>query len=420
MTTPALQIAQTVAERGQVADAHSPADRRFDGARRRTFCHFTTAHTSLKSRSFHRQCKPLSEAGFDVSYVSPVSEDRELQGIRFIRLARPTSLAGRAFGQLRLLLTLLGQRADIYHFQDPQLLALGMAIKLVFHQRVIYDAYEDFPSMAAHKTTLPPTLRTLLSKTIAGTERFGARWFDAIITADPLTMRRLARVGRSHKCVFYNFPNLDLFPATQKQKKSFDVVYRGGLSERAGTFLLLDSLQKLANAGRDVRLLLIGYCDGAGGERQLRNHIAQRGLTENVEIRGRIPHEEMAAALGEARIGVSPLADTPKFRLNIPVKIFEYWACGLPVIASDLPPSRPFMRGSDGGLCFPAGDANALGRAIAKLLDDPEEASAMGRRGREIIEKRLNNRGEMPKLISLCRAILSEQCATTETEYEHA
>lgn len=419
MTSPALQIASTVAEPGQAASVHSPAHRRFDGAHRRTLCHFTTAHTSLKSRSFHRLCVPLSEAGFDICYISPASKDTELQGIRFVRLGRATSLAGRAFEGIRLLLTLLRQSADIYHFQDPQLLPLGMALKF-FRKRVIYDAYEDFPSMAAHKTGLPRALRTLLSKTIAVTEWFGAHSFDAIMTADPFTMRRVALVGRSHKCVFYNFPNLDFFPAPREQKKRFDVVYRGGLSERAGTFLLLDALQQLAHAGRSVRLLVIGYCDGGDGERQLRNQIAQRGLTENVEIRGRIPHEVMAAALGEARIGVSPLADTPKFRLNIPVKIFEYWACGLPVIASDLPPSRPFMRGSDAGLCFPAGDANALARAIEYLLDRPQEASAMGKCGREIVEKRLNNRGETRKLISLCRAILCDRGAAAMTENEHA
>lgn len=403
-----------------MAGVHSPVGRRFDDADRSTFCHFTTAHTSLKSRSFHRQCMPLSEAGFDVSYVSPASGDRESQGIRFVHLSGPASFAGRAFGQIRLLRTLLRQRADIYHFQDPQLLPLSMALKLVFRKRVIYDAYEDFPSMVAHKAALPRALRTLLSKMVAGAEWLGALCFDAIMTADPFTMRRLARAGQSHKCVFYNFPNLEFFPLPQGQKKSFDLVYRGGLSERAGTFLLLDALQELANEGRRVRLLLIGYCDSLEGERKLRNQIAGRGLAEHVEIRGRIPHEEMAAALGAARIGVSPLADTLKFRLNIPVKIFEYWACGLPVIASDLPPSRPFMRGSGAGLCFPAGDAHALAHAIAKLLDHPEEAAAMGKRGREIIEKRLNNGREVRKLITLRRAILCKRGAAAMAEYEHA
>ena len=419
MISPATELAPTAAESEHDADVRSFSGKRAASERRTAVCHFTTAHTTLKSRSFHRQCVPLSEAGFELSYISPAPPGGEAHGIHFVRVARSVSLPKRAFGQIRLLRTLLRQRAELYHFQDPQLLPLGVALKLMFRKSVIYDAYEDFPSMAAYKATLPSVLRPLAARAIAGAEWLGAHCFDAILTADPLTMRRLARVGRSRKLVFYNFPNLDFFPAPQERKKRFDLVYRGGLSERAGTFLLLDALQRLASEGRRIRLLLIGYCDNAENERQLHNQIAARGLAEQVEVRGRIPHGEMAGALAEARIGVCPLMDVPKFRLNIPVKIFEYWACGLPVIASELPPSQPFLRGMTAGVSFPAGYADRLARAIAYLLDHPEKAKEMGARGRDIIEQRLNNRHEARKLISLCRA-LSEPVKAASAGYEHA
>jgi glycosyltransferase involved in cell wall biosynthesis len=420
MTSRAIQIVPGPAEQQQPPGARSLGGSRFTGAARPVVCHFTTAHTTLKSRSFHRECVPLAEAGFQISYISPASIDADAEGIRFERMAKPASFPGRAFGRIRLLRTLLREHADVYHFQDPQLLPLGMLLKVAFRKRVIYDAYEDFPSMAAHKTALPAALRPLAATLIAGAEWLGAHCFDAIMTADPLTMRRMARVGHSRKLVFYNFPNLEFFPTPLKQKKRFDLVYRGGLSERTGTFLLLDALQRLAGEGRRVRLLLIGYCDSVESERRLRGHIAAYRLAEQVEMRGRIPHEEMAAVLGEARIGVSPLMDVPKFRLNIPVKIFEYWASGLPVIASDLPPSRPFTRGSGAVISFPAGDAEALAGAIACLLDHPEEAKEMGRRGREIVERRLNNRREARKLVLLFHSLLPESGTAVTTEYDNA
>lgn len=387
-----------------------------------SICHFTTAHTALKSRSFHRQCLPLANAGFPVSFVSPVSTQGVRDRIDFVHVPRPASAAGRALGQLRLLRKLFRLHADIYHFQDPQLLPLALLLKLAFRKRVVYDAYEDFPSMASHKTSLPRALRPLCAHIVAIAESLAARTFDAITTADPLTMRRLARTGRSRKLVFYNFPNLDFFPAPQPRTKRFDLVYRGGLSDRAGTFLLLQALHLLARENRRVRLLLIGYCDTAKAERHLRQHIAKLGLVSNVEIRGCIPHEQMSAALSEARIGISPLLDTPKFRLNIPVKIFEYWACALPVIASDLPPSRPFINRSAAALTFPPGDANALARAIAHLLDNPSTAQSMGQRGRAIVERRLNNAPEARKWISLCRALATASAASApaDTEPQHA
>jgi glycosyltransferase involved in cell wall biosynthesis len=383
-----------------------------------SICHFTTAHTALKSRSFHRQCLPLANAGFQVSFVSPASIRGVRDRIDFVHVPNPPSTVGRLLGQLRLLRTLLRLHADIYHFQDPQLLPLALLLKLAFRKRIVYDAYEDFPSMASRKASLPRPLRPLAARAIAIAESLAARIFDAIATADSPTMRRLARTGRSRKLVFYNFPNLDFFPAPQPRIKRFDLVYRGGLSDRAGTFLLLQALHLLARENRRVRLLLIGYCDSAQSERRLHQRIAELGLASNVEVRSRIPHEQMSPALSEARIGLSPLLDTPKFRLNIPVKIFEYWACALPVIASDLPPSRPFIDRST-ALTFPPGDANALARAIAHLLDNPRTAQAMGERGRLIIERRLNNTHEARKWISLCLALAPASPASAQ-EPQHA
>jgi glycosyltransferase involved in cell wall biosynthesis len=371
------------------------------------FCHFTSTHTALKSRSFHRQCLPLAEAGFNIRYISPASVDGILPNVEFVQIPGSRSVIGSLFSQISLLRAILRQDADVYHFQDPQVLPLALALKLLFRKRVIYDAYEDFPSIAAQKLSSPESLRPLAKKLMAAAESYASRKLDAVLTADPLTLHRLARIGSSEKRVLYNFPNLHFFPQTGNVTKRFDLVYRGGLSQRAGTFLLLEALRLLAADNVRPTLLLIGYSDGAQADETLRQQIDALGLTAQVEIRGRIPHEGMAAALGSARIGICPLLDTPKFRLNIPVKIFEYWACGLPVIASDLPPSRPFMRGSDAGVLCPPGDALALASSIADLLGDFERVQRMGRCGRAIVEHRLNNQSEARKLISLCTKLIT-------------
>ncbi len=113
----------------------------------------------------------------------------------------------------------------------------------------------------------------------------------------------------------------------------------------------------------------------------------------------------MAGALSEARIGVCPLQPVPKFLLNIPVKVFEYWACGLPVVASDLPPIRPFFRNEDAGFLVPPKSAAALARSIGWLLDHPGEAARMGERGRELVTQRFNNSREIHKLRRFCTQI---------------
>jgi glycosyltransferase involved in cell wall biosynthesis len=274
-----------------------------------------------------------------------------------------------------------------------------LLLKLVFRKRVVYDAYEDFPSMAANKRSIPRVLKPLAAKAVDGIEQWAARCLDGVMTADPFTLRRLTHARGSRKLVFYNFPNLDFFPPPQPCAKRFDVVYRGGLSDRAGTFVLLEAMKLLAEErSTPASLLLIGYPDNAAAGEQLRDRIRTLELESSTTVQGRIDHEQMAEALTQARIGVCPLQPVPKFLLNIPVKVFEFWACGLPVVATDLPPIRPFFHNAQAGFLFQPGCAADLAQHIGWLLDHPDAAAHMGKHGRARVEQRFNNQREVHKL----------------------
>lgn len=368
-------------------------------------CHFTAAHAQLKSRSFHRTCLPLSSAGFEIRYVSPAAATSRSDGVEFVPIALRSGRFRSLLRAPRLVWQLLAQDADLYHFQDPELLPLAFVLKLLFRKCVVYDAYEDFRSAALTKRSIPPPLRPVAARAVAVAESAAAHFFDGIITADPFTLRRLAHAGRCSKLVLYNFPNLDFFPPVSCPAPSFDLVYRGGITERTGIFVLLEAMNVLAAMGKSLRLLLIGYFDSSCDEHRIRDRVRALGLSPNVEIRGRIPHEQMSAALAEARIGLCPLQLVPKFARNIPVKIFEYWACGLPVVATDLPPIRPFFRDGHAGVIVPPGDSAALARAIAWLLDHPREGAHMGANGRALIAAHWNNAAEIPKLARFFRRI---------------
>jgi glycosyltransferase involved in cell wall biosynthesis len=370
-------------------------------------CHCTVVHTSLKSRTFHRQLLPLARLGFDVRYIAPTPPGAPTSGITMIGLGRPRTFLQRLASWPALLKKLLQQNAHIYHIQDPQLLPLAFVLKFLFRRRVVYDAYEDFPSIAAAKSSVPVRLRPFAATVVASVERLAARAFDAIITADPITMRRFARAGPSKKLVLYNFPNLQFFPKPQTQAAKFDLVYRGGISERTGALVLLEALRLLAARPRPPRLLLVGYFDSACAEHQFRELVRALNLDSLVEIRGRIEHESMAAALSEARIGVSPLLATPKFQKNIPVKLFEYWACGLPVVATDLSPIRPFFREGEAGLLVEPGSATEVAEALTWLFDHPTSTRRMGKRGRELIVERFNSEAEVRKLHRLLNFVAS-------------
>ena len=90
-----------------------------------------------------------------------------------------------------------------------------------------------------------------------------------------------------------------------------------------------------------------------------------------------------------------------------PTKVYEYMAAGLPVIASDFPRWRAIVEDSGCGLCVDPGDAGALARAIAWILDHPQEANAMGANGRRAVETRYSWESEARTLAGLYEAVLT-------------
>jgi glycosyltransferase involved in cell wall biosynthesis len=108
------------------------------------------------------------------------------------------------------------------------------------------------------------------------------------------------------------------------------------------------------------------------------------------------------------RIGLVMLQPLAKFMKNIPTKMFEYWACGLPVIASDLPPIARFVEDGKNGLLFSPSSPEDLARAIRFLLERPAELEAMGRRGQRSVHEEWNNEHQIEQLVRFYERI----CAT--------
>ena len=118
-----------------------------------------------------------------------------------------------------------------------------------------------------------------------------------------------------------------------------------------------------------------------------------------MELRGTLPYEEVPTWIRSGRIGLVPLLPLPKFMKNISTKTFEYWACGLPVIASNLVPIRPFLTDGYNGVLFEPGSARDSARAIRSLLAAPAQSEAMGRNGQQQVYEIWNNDSQTVDLL---------------------
>jgi glycosyltransferase involved in cell wall biosynthesis len=143
--------------------------------------------------------------------------------------------------------------------------------------------------------------------------------------------------------------------------------YVGGLRPWHGVGMLPALLERLAGRFEDLRLVIAG--DGPLRP-ELERAITSAGLTREAVFTGSIAHEQVPALIRSFDLALAPYDRFERPFYFSPLKLFEYMACGIPVVAADLGQIAEIVDG-DSGLVYPAGDLEGLTAACERLLGDP-------------------------------------------------
>jgi glycosyltransferase involved in cell wall biosynthesis len=369
-------------------------------------CILATNHNSHHVRVYHRMCRSLVEGGYKVDLVA--QEDGEqgfVDGVHFYQVGehRP-SIKLRPLARLqrvrRAFSIALRSRADIFQFHSPEFISRAIALRNQTGKPVIFDCMEDFESYIRQRPGIL-WLRPFMVKYIRRELRRAGSALDAIVTADRGTESYFRPWARRHLTI-HNFPIASLFSdVLEDSHPMYDLVYHGSLGRHCfETMLKIDAV--LTKRGRSAKWYLFGNMRRDWFLAGVKKHRVE----ERFHIGGHVPHSQVAAQVRKARIGIIPLPDLPKYHNNIPQKLFEYMALRMPVVMSDLPPSRPFVGDGACVLLVRPDDPGACADAIIRLLDDPELCRQMGAEGRSRVEREYNWEKEAGKLLTLYKEIL--------------
>jgi glycosyltransferase involved in cell wall biosynthesis len=145
-----------------------------------------------------------------------------------------------------------------------------------------------------------------------------------------------------------------------------------------GVELLLEAAAKLSGKRHGAHFLIVG--DGPS-RASLEGVVRARGLERRVTFTGRVPHSDIPQYIATCDIGVSPRTT---FYAS-PMKVLEYMATGIAVIAPRLPNLQDLIQDGVNGMLFQPEDADNLSAALQALIDDPQRRCQLGQRARATV-----------------------------------
>ena len=366
----------------------------------------TSVHPITDVRIFSKECKSLANAGYNVSLIVPGVNFKKKDGVRIIgifpskkgRLFRMTVTVWRVFRES------LRERAHVYHFHDPELIPVGLLLR-VLGSKVIYDVHEDYPLTIKSRYWLPLWIRNQVSWLFKRLENFSVRYFNCIASATPAIAKKFESI-KENTVIIQNFPKLDdelcLTENKIPWKDRLDAVaYIGGIDILRGIREMVKAIE-LVQKKSDAHLILAGNIS----PESLKEEIQTLSGWKKVEYRGFLSRKILAKILKHVKAGLELRHPEPQNLVSYPIKLFEYMSAGIPVIVSDFPLWREIVNCAECGLLVNPLDPQAIADSIVYILEHPEEAEKMGRRGIKAVEKRYNWSKEEEKLLQLYKDLL--------------
>lgn len=374
-------------------------------------CVLKSVCPAFDPRIFHKELRALVKAGHEVTQICPYHKTEDfVDGIRLRGFSAQFSVWLRPLNWLRIASILRREPADLYYFSDPELLPMSLLLTWITGKPVVYDSFEHYEKLVLTDQRFPALLRPALARLYGFMETKVAERLAAVVVpaVDEVEGEKRFHNAR-HLVLVRNFAWLDVFPdmpAGIARKRQ--LVYIGDISEhRRSMSTLIDMLGLMRH--QDVILLLIGKVDVPRTRSLLNASIQQLQLGDRVRFLEEVPHGTIKFYLWESVVGLVPLRPEPRWEVDIPQKMFEYMACELPFVASDLRPPRKFAEESGAGMVVEPLSAQAFADAVDFLLDHPEEAARMGRNGRRAFLERYNMDAESAKLVELLESLSADK-----------
>jgi len=193
-------------------------------------------------------------------------------------------------------------------------------------------------------------------------------------------MKSYYKIGEEKIAIVPNGVDLSFFKT--KNRDPNKIVFSGVMYHHRGLDVLLDAVPKIVKEIPGTKLVLLG--DGPE-MKKLKEIVKQKNLDSNVEFKGWIDRKDIPEHLSNASIGIGPLKRTIVTENALPIKVLEYMASSLPIIAKIGTLPEDVLKDNENGWFVE--NSSELCEKIIKLEQNPELVEKMGKNSLSMVQK---------------------------------
>lgn len=305
-------------------------------------------------------------------------------------------------------------KIDVIHAHDLPMADAAVKPARIKKITLVSDLHENYPYLqmsGKKKSTLKFKRWFRVEKRTVRSSSF------VIVTCNEMKNRIIQEHGTNPQKIIVvsnvygdEFENLkvnDILVDKYKKRKMF--LYTGILNQRKGAKTLIEAIYHLKEYP-EILLCLVGVSKEDKKIRTLRDMVSCRKIENQVEFVQWQSIDRIYSYIMASYACIVPFERNIQNDCSSPHKLFQYMACGKPVIVSDCPSIANIVNQNNCGLVFAGGNSKDLSKKMLFLCTHPEVSSIMGKNGRDIIRNRYNFKIEGEKLFNLYKKIAHSLC----------
>ena len=269
--------------------------------------------------------------------------------------------------------------------------------------KVIFDIVEDFSSLESSKTIKEKIKHFLLldiqkiikSKIAAGIS----------VVTKYLLNKHKEQVNKNLPIVLIPVSaeniNFKVLQENKQEKSNFTFLYSGTYGKKEGLKYLFEAFYKFTEIHKNVKLVLTGNCP-----EKIREQLdTLYGIYDHIIFTGRLDDVEYYSVLTEADVLLMTRRNSTFANAGFPYKMGEYLATGKPSICTNVSDISLYLKNMESAIIVEPENSVAILNAMLFLYNNPQRATEIGQKGREVCLKYFN-----PEINSKMFYELLQQC----------